>query len=279
MALFIASLNSGSNGNCYYIGNENEAVFIDAGLSCREIERRMHILDLDMRKVKAVFISHEHADHISGLPRLSQKWQLPVYITPSTFQRCRLPLAPELTLGFRPDEAVQVGGLRILPFPKYHDGCDPHSFTVSGNGVCIGVFTDIGRPCKRLQQHFSSCHAAFLEANYDEVMLEQGRYPQHLKTRIRGGHGHLSNRQALEVFTEHRPAYMSHLLLAHLSKENNHPQLVESLFRAHAGGTEVVVASRYHASAVYAIHPSEAERSMQLRPPTPQAREGQLSLF
>ena len=104
-------------------------------------------------------------------------------------------LLPELTVSFRPHEPVQVGGLSVMPFPKYHDGCDPHSFTISGNGVHIGVFTDIGKPCRHLLQHFKQCNAAFLEANYDEVMLDQGRYPQHLKNRIRGGHGHLALRR------------------------------------------------------------------------------------
>jgi phosphoribosyl 1,2-cyclic phosphodiesterase len=279
MALLIASLNSGSNGNCYYIGNETEAVFIDAGLSCRETERRMKLLNLEMKKVKAIFISHEHADHISGLPALSKKWRLPVYITQATHRRSGLPLLPELAVSFRPHEAVQVGGLRVMPFPKYHDGCDPHSFTVSGNGVQVGVFTDIGKPCKHLLQHFRHCNAAFLEANYDEVMLEQGRYPQHLKNRIRGGHGHLSNRQALEIFTGHRPAHMSHLLLAHLSKENNHPELVEAMFKQHAGSTEITVASRYCASAVYTVGTAAQAAGVQYRPPTPVREAGQLALF
>ncbi len=282
MALFIASLNSGSNGNCYYVGNSSEAVLIDAGLSCRETERRMRQIGLEMESVKAIFISHEHADHISGLPALSKKWRLPVYITPATHGRCRLPLLPELTVAFKPDVPVMVGGLQVMPFVKYHDGCDPHSFTVAGNGVRVGVFTDLGRPCSNLLRHFRQCNAAILEANYDEVMLEQGRYPQHLKNRIRGGHGHLSNREALEVFTNHRPAHMSHLLLGHLSKENNHPDLVASLFRPHAGMTEIVVASRYGASALYAVHAgpaAPAQEGLSFRPPTPAAAAGQLALF
>jgi phosphoribosyl 1,2-cyclic phosphodiesterase len=280
MALFIASLNSGSNGNCYYVGNETEAVFIDAGLSCRETERRMRTLGLDMGKVKAIFISHEHADHISGLPSLSKKWGLQVYITAATHHRSRLPLLPELTHSFRPNEAVQVGALSIMPFHKYHDGCDPHSFTVSGNGVQIGVFTDIGKPCDNLLRHFKYCHAAFLEANYDEQMLDQGRYPLHLKNRIRNGHGHLSNRQALDVFVGNKPHFMSHILLAHLSKENNHPALVESLFKQHAGATEVIVASRYVPSAVYTILPSGPMlEKLPSRPAAPAVGEVQLALF
>jgi phosphoribosyl 1,2-cyclic phosphodiesterase len=104
-----------------------------------------------------------------------------------------------------------------------------------------------------LIRHFQSCHAAFLETNYDETMLEQGRYPYFLKNRIRGGKGHLSNSQALELFTAHKPAFMSHLFLSHLSKDNNNPDMVQELFRQHANGTEIVVASRYTETAVYTI--------------------------
>jgi phosphoribosyl 1,2-cyclic phosphodiesterase len=278
MALQIASLNSGSNGNCYYIGNDTEAIFIDAGLSCRETERRMRVLGLDMRKVKAIFISHEHADHISGMTTLSRKWKLPVFITPATHTSTKLPLQPHLTVSFRPDEPVQVGRLTVLPFVKHHDGCDPHSFTISCDDARVGVLTDIGHVCKEVIHHFSQCDAAFLEANYDEAMLEQGRYPYHLKKRIRGGKGHLSNRQALELFIQHRPEGMSYLLLSHLSKENNDPKLVLDYFRPHAGVTEVLVASRYHPSDVYTVRPRNTPRLIAPERPAAIAAP-QLALF
>ena len=125
------------------------------------------------------------------------------------------------------------------------------------------MFTDIGEACEHVIFHFGQCHAAFLEANYDDEMLNTGRYPYHLKARIRGSKGHLSNKQALDIFTGHKPAYMSHLLLAHLSKDNNRPELVQKLFDAYADGTTIVVASRYEETAVYYIDgtgkPSETE--------------------
>lgn len=254
MSLFIASLNSGSNGNCYYVGNEQEAILVDAGISCRETERRMLRLGLSMRKVRAIFISHEHTDHIRGLAVMAHKYQLPVYITRNTLLNGRgLQLKPELTVHFNAGSTIEVGGLNITSFSKEHDAAEPASFIVSGNGVTVGVFTDIGTPCDNLVQHFRQCHAAFLEANYDETMLEKGRYPHFLKNRIRGGKGHLSNTQALDLFRNHRPAFMSHLLLAHLSQDNNNPQLVEELFRPHAGDTLVAIASRHEASAVYQV--------------------------
>lgn len=254
MSLFIASLNSGSNGNCYYLGNEREAVLIDAGISCRETERRMLRLGLSMKKVQAIFISHEHSDHINGVTVLSKKYDLPVYITPATLQNSGLQLAHHFPVPFTAYQPVMIGEIAVSAFPKFHDAAHAHSFMVEHLGVKVGVLTDIGAACEHVIKHFSQCHAAFLEANYDEEMLEKGRYPYHLKRRIRGGLGHLSNSQALEIFINHRSAHLSHLLLSHLSRDNNRPELVQELFSQHANGTEIIVASRYKESAVYHIN-------------------------
>jgi phosphoribosyl 1,2-cyclic phosphodiesterase len=253
MSLFITSLNSGSNGNCYYIGNEHEAVLIDAGISCRETERRMLRLGLSMKKVKAIFVSHEHSDHISGIPVLVKKHQLPVYITRPTMLSGRLSLEEHLVKSFAPFETIGIGELLVTAFPKLHDASNPHSFVISCRDIKVGVFTDIGVACEQVIHHFSQCHAAFLEANYDDEMLENGNYPFHLKRRIRGGYGHLSNKQALELFNTHRSPDLSHLLLSHLSKNNNDPQLVNELFTSCANGTAIIVASRYEETAVYQI--------------------------
>ena len=244
MSLFISSLNSGSNGNCYYVGNHDEAVLVDAGISCREIEKRMQRLGLRIENVKAVFVSHEHSDHIKGLPVLIKKYHLPVYITARTMRNGGLNFEHQLLNTFYAHEPVVIGGFSVTAFPKFHDASDPYSFVVSGNGICVGVFTDIGAPCKHLIKYFKQCHAAFLESNYDDDMLNNGGYPIFLKNRIRGGMGHLSNKQALELFITHRPDFMSHLLLAHLSKNNNCPILVEKLFNEHAAGVKMIIASR-----------------------------------
>ncbi len=226
---------------------------VDAGISCRETEGRMRRLGLSMEKVKAIFISHEHSDHIKGLPVLAKKYQIPVYITPATLQNLRFGLDYRLVRSFQAYEGVQIGDLTVTGFPKFHDAADPHSFIVSGNGINVGVFTDIGSPCDHVIKQFQVCHAAFLETNYDEDMLERGRYPYYLKARIKGNHGHLSNRQALNLFTGYKPQFMSHVLLGHLSKDNNCPNLVKELFTTHADGTQVVVASRYEETPVYVI--------------------------
>lgn len=253
MSLFITSLNSGSNGNCYYVGNAHEAVLIDAGISCRETEKRMKRLGLSMSKVKAIFISHEHSDHISGIPVLAKKYSLPVYITPGTLIHLRLNFTDYRFINFLADEPVIIGDLAITAFVKAHDATDPHSFIISCRDITVGVFTDIGTPCERLTAHFSKCHAAILEANYDDHMLDTGGYPYFLKQRIRGGNGHLSNKQALEVFVNHRSPFMSHLLLAHLSKNNNDPDLVHQLFNTNANGVEIVIAPRHEETPVYFI--------------------------
>ena len=253
MSLFITSLNSGSNGNCYYIGNAEEAVLIDAGISCRETEKRMKRLGLDINRVKAIFISHEHGDHIYGIESLTGKYNIPVFITPTTMQKSRLRFNKDLARGFTAHQPVNIGKLSVLAFPKLHDAADPHSFIISGDGVNIGVFTDIGTPCNNVVDNFKKCHAIFLEANYDDDMLENGRYPIHLKKRISGDHGHLSNLQALELFIKYKPSFMSHLYLSHLSKDNNSPELVQKLFSLYAGNTEIIIASRYNETAVYQI--------------------------
>lgn len=253
MSLYFAALNSGSNGNCYYVGNGEEAVLIDAGISCREIDKRMGRLQLSMEKVKAIFVSHEHVDHISGIKVLSKKYQLPVYVTSSTLRSAGILTEKHLLRNFSANEPVMIGGLSITAFVKSHDASDPHSFMVSGNRINIGVFTDIGHCCSEVIHHFKQCHAAFLEANYCDDMLMNGHYPFVLKKRISSDKGHLSNAQALELFIKHRGPQLQHLVLSHLSKENNSPELVAKLFGDKAGAVHITVASRYEETALFQV--------------------------
>jgi len=256
LPLYLASLNSGSNGNCYYIGNEEDSVLIDAGISRRETIRRMNRLGLAIERVRAIFISHEHGDHIRGVEVLSRKHGIPVYMTSSTYLGSRRRPDPEFLRPLVALEPVEIGSLTVLSFSKQHDGIDPCSFTVSSNGLTAGVFTDIGRVCDRVIRYFSRCHAAFLESNYDETMLMEGRYPVYLKQRINGERGHLSNDQALELFIAHRAPFLQLLVLSHLSAINNRPEIVSGLFAPHANGTQITIASRYRESEVYSIRDS-----------------------
>lgn len=253
MPLSICSLNSGSNGNCYYIGNDQEAVLVDAGISCRETEKRMARAGLQMARVKAIFISHEHSDHITGIPGISKKHQLPVYITPATHAKLEVPVANSLIRHFHPNQPITIGRLSITAFPKFHDASDPHSFVIKEGHIQVGVFTDIGKACTNVVGHFKGCHAVFLESNYCPDMLENGRYPLFLKERIRNGHGHLSNKEALNLFTKHRGKQLTHLLLSHLSRNNNSMELVQKIFSEKAGKTKIVIASRYKETEVFHI--------------------------
>jgi phosphoribosyl 1,2-cyclic phosphodiesterase len=278
VSLSIASLNSGSNGNCYYVGSATEGVLIDAGISCRETERRLKRLGLSMKMVKAIFITHEHADHINGLPKLIKKYFLPVYMTESTKSNLRLSFRTIRSTTFQAYEPVNIGNLIVTALPKFHDAVDPHSFIVSHNNINVGVFTDTGRQCEHLIKNFQVCHAAFLESNYDEVMLETGSYPQHLKDRIRKGFGHLSNKEALQLFLTHRPTFMSHLVLSHLSANNNRPEIVEHLFNGVAGNTAIVIAPRKKETALY--HISGSPYPVSQRPVQVKTKQKlQLSLF
>ncbi len=214
----------------------------------------MNRCGLDMHKVKAVFVSHEHSDHIKGVERLALKYQLPVYISTATWRHSGIRSLPEtLIRHFGPHQEVAVGDISVLPFPKHHDAVDPYSFLIRTHGTTVGVITDIGNVCTEVYNAFGQCNAVFLEANYDELMLEQGRYPYMLKKRIRGGKGHLSNTEALKLFQTAAKPHLTHLFLAHLSRDNNDPELVLRLFESCATATKIVVASRDRETAVYQI--------------------------
>ncbi len=279
MALEVSSLNSGSNGNCYYIGNDRYGILVDAGLSRRETEKRLKRLGLSLQQISAIFITHEHGDHIHGIAGISRKHAIPIYLSQRTLEQTGLSIRQELIRTFKPYEEITIGNISVKGFPKFHDACDPHSFIVSCDGVNVGVFTDVGAPCHHMRTHFAQCHAAFLESNYDEEMLESGRYPWSLKNRIRGGYGHLSNRQALKFFQDHRPHFMSHLFLSHLSGDNNSPHLVEQLFNQVAGRTRIVVAGRYQETQLYRI--LDINRNYTNKPVHSRAvlQKSQLSLF
>lgn len=269
MGVYAASLNSGSNGNSYYIGNDTEAVLVDIGLSCKEMEKRMERQGLKPTSIKAIFISHEHADHIFGAEVFSKRYNTPVYITPATLANSRLRLRQDLIRVFKAGERISLSAnLHITAMQKWHDAADPHSFVVETGGITTGVFTDIGAPCENVKRWFKQCHAAFLEANYDDEMLENGRYPLHLKKRIRGDKGHLSNAQALQLFQDHRHEALSHLWLAHLSRDNNKPELALAAFEQVAGTTKVEVASRYVETGVFRLDDAGSEKQPVVSQPT-----------
>ena len=257
MGIHFTSINSGSNGNCYYVGTDREAVLVDVGLSARETMLRMKSLGLSISNVKAIFISHEHQDHIKGLSVLSNQYELPVYMTEQTRRAAKLKLDRKRVFDFEAHQPISIGGLKIIGFPKSHDAIDPYSFVVQGLEKTVGVFTDLGVVCGNLKKYFGLCHAAFLEANYDSKMLDEGNYPQILKERIRGGLGHLSNEEAFGVLRDHRHKDLSHLQLAHLSKNNNHPNVVSKVFEPFADKIAIRIESRFTAMPVLSLEDGE----------------------
>ena len=253
MMLHVCAIASGSNGNCYYIGNEEDAILIDAGISCRQIELRMQQMGLSLSKVRAIFLTHEHIDHTRGLSTLVKKYQIPVFLTDGTQRACGFGVSPDHLKSLIPDQLVSIGKLEVLAFLKIHDAAAPVSCVVRQGNKQVGVFTDIGQVCPNLRDHFSKCDIAFLESNYDEAMLDNGKYPYFLKNRIRGGFGHLSNSQARSLYEESHSPELRLLLLSHLSGENNCPDLTLQLFRQAKGPARIVVTSRHAPTAVYQI--------------------------
>ena len=249
----ICAIASGSNGNCYYIGNSTEAVLVDAGISCRQVMVRMSAKKLKPSRIKAIFVTHEHIDHCSGIRTLSKRVGAPVYMTSQTYHRIRVDERPQNIRVFVPGETIDVGTLAVHSCLKRHDAVEPCGFRVEHEGVSVGVFTDLGSPCGRVTEQVSKCHALFLESNYDEAMLWAGSYKHSLKKRITSKYGHLSNHQAVELVREHHHPELQLVLLSHLSAENNRPEIAASAFDELRNSFRIELTDRKTAGEVYRI--------------------------
>jgi len=244
----ICALASGSNGNCYYVGNEVDAVLIDAGLSAKQILIRIQEAGLDASKIRGVFISHEHSDHVRGVRVLSNKLGVTAWFSQGTLDAISEIDRPISCSVFSPDKSFKVNSFTIHPFLKNHDSAEPCSFRIEHDDWHIGVFTDIGEPCDRVKHHLKKCHAVFLETNYDEKMLWGGSYPYLLKRRVASSVGHLSNDQAYELVRDHAGPELVHVFLSHLSGENNRPELAEEKFKPLTDRFNVCLTSRSNIS-------------------------------
>ena len=256
--LRICALASGSNGNCYYIGNTSGALLIDAGISCRQIVQRSEALGIDLHAVDAILVSHEHTDHIRGIEQLSRRFNISVFINKETLANAHLLLDKKLIYFIEPDSKLQIGGFEVDIFSKLHDAANPASFMISYAGKNISVLTDIGKPCANVIQRLAQSDAVFLEANYDEQMLLQGAYPHHLKKRISGGLGHISNYEAGLLVLEHATPRLKHVFLSHLSENNNDPELAYTTFTAllrQRKDLEIkaIMTSRHAATEIYTL--------------------------
>ena len=249
----ICALASGSNGNCYYVGNEVDAILIDAGITCKQIICRMEGKHLDPSRIRAVFISHEHSDHVRGIRVLTKKLDIPAYLTRNTLKSLYYTNQPEAVRFFEPGEPLHVASFTIHPFLKNHDASEPTSFRIEIMGVSVGVFTDIGDPCANVISHLNLCNALFLETNYDDKMLWDGAYPYYLKKRIGSEMGHLSNKQAFNLLNEHACNELQCVFLSHLSAENNTPQRAFEEIKPLSNRFEVKLTSRYEPGEVYEL--------------------------
>jgi phosphoribosyl 1,2-cyclic phosphodiesterase len=249
----ICALASGSNGNAYYIGNEKEAILIDAGISRRQLLKRMRTMHLDINKIIAVFISHEHTDHVRGFRSLCETQPLPGYISTKTYGNVRKNYLPDKVHLFNPGDSVQLQSIVIHSFTKQHDAGEPCSFRIEIDGYSIGVMTDLGIACANVKEHFAKCHAVFLETNYDDDMLRDGPYPLYLKNRVSSNKGHLSNKQAFELVSGSAGEQLSALLLSHISADNNRVDFALNTFAPFADRYKIVASSRYEPSEVVAL--------------------------
>jgi len=224
-AVRFSILASGSGGNACYVETTGARILIDAGLSCREMERRLTAVGMTAKRLSAIVLTHEHLDHIRGAGPMARRYNLPLYINSRTLENGRK------TLGNLPDlRLIQTGGslaindLFLETFTKCHDAADPIGIVLSSNGIRIGLATDLGRSTHLAEERLKGCQALILEFNHDPDMLDEGPYPLSLKHRIKGPDGHLSNRQAGELLRAVSHIDLRLVVLAHLSEINNQPE-------------------------------------------------------
>ncbi|MFH2093019.1 MAG: MBL fold metallo-hydrolase [Pseudomonadota bacterium] len=245
----VCPLASGSKGNSLFVGCLDNGILIDAGLSGKETQRRLAARDIDPERLTAIVITHEHSDHIKGAGVLSRRFDIPVYITKKTYQACSGLGKIEDLCFFDCGKAFNIDQVRITPFSISHDAQDPVGLTLEYRDQKIGVATDLGIVTNLVKEHLKNSNLLYLESNHDLEMLLNGSYPWHLKQRIKGRTGHLSNTDAGNLVKELKTDRLKHVILAHLSEENNCPQkaAVEVSKSLNASGISLHVAQPHQA--------------------------------
>ena len=236
VTISLCMLASGSKGNCIHVSAGDKSLLVDAGLSGREIERRMLQLNLSPDHLQAIVVSHEHADHIRGVGVLARRFGLPVYISGET-ECAALPNLGKLprSCHFHPGTPFAIPPFTIHPFNVSHDAVDPVGFTISMNGSRIGIATDLGIATGLVEQHLKGCHLLVIEANHDLEMLINGPYPWSLKQRIKSRNGHLSNEAAEALLRTVMGTTLKQVVLGHLSETNNTAQQALKIVRQAIG--------------------------------------------
>jgi phosphoribosyl 1,2-cyclic phosphodiesterase len=239
--MFFSVLGSGSQGNSIYIESGSTAVLVDAGFSGKEIGARLHSIGRRIEDLDAIFVTHEHHDHIHGVGVLSRRCQIPVYSNYKTIK------AGEKLLGnlfhhseFETGGRIELQDLQIRSFAVSHDAADPVGFCVNNGETSIACCTDTGKVSALVRQRVRECNVLILEFNHDLQMLKEGPYPPALQQRVRSDHGHLSNDDAAVFLQTLIHDQLHHVVLAHLSATNNHPNLAMTAARGVMGGGSIM---------------------------------------
>jgi phosphoribosyl 1,2-cyclic phosphodiesterase len=253
---------SGSSGNATYIEAGNARILIDAGLSCKRITELLSRIGVDPRQLSAILVTHEHDDHVRGVNILSKKYDLPVYANADTWSMLREKLrdvAPKNVCVFESDRDFYLAGARVLPFSVPHDAIHCVGFTVSAEGHKAGVCTDLGHVDARILSILSGCDLLLFEANHDVDMLMAGSYPYPLKKRILSGNGHMNNEDCGKALVKLHETGVKNVILGHLSRENNYPELAMVAVRAAleeagiADDVQLAIAKREEPTGVFTI--------------------------
>lgn len=255
-------LASGSKGNSTYLDSGEVKILIDAGLSGIELQRRLSTIDVELSDIDAILVTHEHNDHISGVGVLSRRAQIPVYANPETFSASAGKVGKLFSCNeFETGRTFHIRNLEIHPFAISHDAINPVGFRISNSKTSFGYCTDTGKISRLIHHRLSSCQALVLESNHDVEMLQKGSYPPYLKQRIRSNQGHLDNKAASSFLQELLHEKLDHVVLAHLSEENNDPEIayqtamavVNGCCQSGEQGLKVSVASQYCAGELISL--------------------------
>lgn len=222
-------LGSGSSGNALYIESGASSVLVDVGLSAKETARRMTEAGLDPTRLSAVVVTHEHSDHMKGVRVFASTAEVPVFMSEATRTVCKFPDDGEnIPWGETIASGVpfQIGSLNFHPFTIPHDGVDTFAFTVESEGVKVAAVTDLGYITQLVAEQLRGSSLVMIESNHDRDMLKVGPYPWSVKQRIASNVGHLSNDETARWIREDFDGQAEYLVLAHLSRSCNHPELV-----------------------------------------------------
>jgi phosphoribosyl 1,2-cyclic phosphodiesterase len=227
MQLNFCSLSSGSSGNCYYIGNEFHGILIDAGISATSIRKFLRNLSIPMESIMGILITHNHIDHIRGIEALTKKNHIPAFTTLKIWDSI-LPqhknISRDCIREIPLQEKYNIANFDIEAFAVNHDAPETIGFRISAEEKKITIVTDLGHICQTAALYIKESNLLVIESNYDEQMLDNGRYPYFLKERIKSDNGHLGNHQTSVFLADNFNDSISHIFLAHLSKNNNTPE-------------------------------------------------------